>query len=592
MARSCCGSFRRRMRRRRKSCPPIRTNRSATILKSSSNRAATPSPNRFSPAMAAGCGNSSSRNRASKACSCRSPAASFATRSRGRASGHMHSASAGASTRDDQDRNHRAHGRARHRAATGRTLRHLAARGETRGARSRPAHRRRQPAAAVGAHHGDRPPSLFPRGDLRGGPLCRSLHLSAVHLSRRHRAQHHVHLRAVGGVDDLGPRVRVPARDPGLAAVPYHHPAGEGSRRSDRRPVPRLPRARARAFRRCHVEPRRPPVCAGADVSARVRADLARRGDRQPGAGVRGLRGVLQRGDPAALLHVELDLPARSIAHRRAKQGGLSGMAGDARRDQSADLRGRRATRCAHSFPPVRSENWADRAGRHGRGLLPDRAARFQQALSAMNVIASRVRQFAPYVLIFGLLGAVYLLPPDTSLAEVRKAGVLRACMPPSYPPLVTGDRDAPGIDVEMLQALAKNLGVSLIVSSNPAIGQDFNPRNWHVTRAQCEVLGGGVVASPLTKSFLETTTPYAQTGWALVGPKLPADLQGRRVGVLTGVSGLDRLALSSYLRARNAELTITSNVAEFVAGLRAGRFDIGITEWLLAGQLAAGNGW
>jgi len=209
-----------------------------------------------------------------------------------------------------------------------------------------------------------------------------------------------------------------------------------------------------------------------------------------------------------------------------------------------------------------------------------------------MNVIASKVRQFAPYVLIFGLLGAVYLLPPDTSLGEVRKAGVLRACLPASYPPLVTGDRDAPGIDVEMLQALAKNLGVSLIISSNPAIGQDFNPRNWHVTRAQCEVLGGGVVASPLTKSFLETTAPYAQTGWALVGPTLPADLQGRRVGVLTGVSGLDRLALSSYLRARNAELIITPDVAAFVAGLRDGRFDIGITEWLLAGQLAAGNGW
>ena len=209
-----------------------------------------------------------------------------------------------------------------------------------------------------------------------------------------------------------------------------------------------------------------------------------------------------------------------------------------------------------------------------------------------MNVIASKVRQFAPYAVIFGLLGAVYLLPPDTSLGEVRKAGVLRACLPPSYPPLVTGDRDAPGIDVEMLQALAKNLGVSLIISSNPAIGQDFNPRNWHVTRAQCEVLGGGVVASPLTKSFLETTAPYAQTGWALVGPTLPADLQGRRVGVLTGVSGLDRLALSSYLRARNAELTITPDVAAFVAGLRDGRFDIGITEWLLAGQLAVGNGW
>jgi hypothetical protein len=38
--------------------------------------------------------------------------------------------------------------------------------------------------------------------------------------------------------------------------------------------------------------------------------------------------------------------------------------------------------------------------------------------------------------------------------------------------------------------------------------------------------------------------------------------------------------------------LTITPDVAEFVEGLRAGRFEIGITEWLLAGQLAADNGW
>jgi ABC-type amino acid transport substrate-binding protein len=209
-----------------------------------------------------------------------------------------------------------------------------------------------------------------------------------------------------------------------------------------------------------------------------------------------------------------------------------------------------------------------------------------------MTLRPGKLRQFVPYLLIFGLLGGVYLLPPDTSLAEVRKAGVLRACMPPSYPPLVTGDRDAPGIDVELLRALAKNIGVGLIISPNSAIGQDFNPRNWHVTRAQCEVLGGGVVASPLTKSFLETSPSYAQTGWALMGRKLPADIQGRRVGVLTGISGLDRLALSSYLRARNAELIVTPDVAEFVAGLRDGRFEVGITEWLLAGQLAARNGW
>jgi polar amino acid transport system substrate-binding protein/cystine transport system substrate-binding protein/membrane-bound lytic murein transglycosylase F len=195
-------------------------------------------------------------------------------------------------------------------------------------------------------------------------------------------------------------------------------------------------------------------------------------------------------------------------------------------------------------------------------------------------------------MLIFGLLGGVYLLPPDTSLSEVRKAGVLRACMPPDYPPLVTGDRDAPGIDVELLQALAKGLGVRLVITANPAMGQDFNPRSWHVTRAQCEVLAGGVVVSPITKSFLETSPSYVQTGWALISPRLPADLAGRRVGVLTGISGLDRLALSRHLRERNAQVTIVSSASELMQGLRDGRFDVAVTEWLLAGQLAAREGF
>jgi ABC-type amino acid transport substrate-binding protein len=101
---------------------------------------------------------------------------------------------------------------------------------------------------------------------------------------------------------------------------------------------------------------------------------------------------------------------------------------------------------------------------------------------------------------------------------------------------LVTGNRAAPGIDVELLQALAKSMGVKLVVSPNPAMGQDFNPRNWHVTRSQCEVLAGGVVVSPTTKSFLETSPSYAQTGWALLAPKQPPDNAGRRVGVVTGV--------------------------------------------------------
>ena len=53
-------------------------------------------------------------------------------------------------------------------------------------------------------------------------------------------------------------------------------------------------------------------------------------------------------------------------------------------------------------------------------------------------------RDIISFAGVFGLLGAVYLLPPDTALSQVRAAGTLRVCLPPFYPPLVTGDPSAP----------------------------------------------------------------------------------------------------------------------------------------------------
>jgi polar amino acid transport system substrate-binding protein/cystine transport system substrate-binding protein/membrane-bound lytic murein transglycosylase F len=193
----------------------------------------------------------------------------------------------------------------------------------------------------------------------------------------------------------------------------------------------------------------------------------------------------------------------------------------------------------------------------------------------------------------FGLLGAVYLLPPDTALRNVRAAGMLRACMPPYYPPLVTGDPAAPGIDVELLQAIAQDIGVRLATVANPLMGRDFNPRAWRITRAQCEVFAGGVVGSATTRSFLDTTPAYATTGWAMLAPRPGwSNLQGRRVGVLVALSGLDRIALAAYLRQAKAQVTVTLGIDELVQGLANGRFDVGITERLLAAELATQRGW
>lgn len=198
---------------------------------------------------------------------------------------------------------------------------------------------------------------------------------------------------------------------------------------------------------------------------------------------------------------------------------------------------------------------------------------------------------------ILAVLAAVYLLPPDTSLAEVRRAGTLHVCLPPLSPPFVTGETNAPGLDVEILRALADDLGLALAIVPEPAMGRDFNPRGWHVTRAACEVLAGGVVASPMTRSFLETSPSYAETGWGLLrlqpasAPTI-ADLQGRSVGVFAPPSGLERPPLASLLRAAQAQVTIVATADALVAGLHEKRFEAGVTEKLNADRIAAREGF
>ena len=101
-----------------------------------------------------------------------------------------------------------------------------------------------------------------------------------------------------------------------------------------------------------------------------------------------------------------------------------------------------------------------------------------------MLTLRRLARDLVAIAVVFGLLAAVYLLPPDTSLAEVRgrTSHPAPAC-PTTYPPLVTGDPDRPGIDVEILGPSPTTSASSCCSAPSAAIGRDFNPRNWAVTR-------------------------------------------------------------------------------------------------------------
>lgn len=206
--------------------------------------------------------------------------------------------------------------------------------------------------------------------------------------------------------------------------------------------------------------------------------------------------------------------------------------------------------------------------------------------------ISGTLRNGLSIGLIVALLFGVGLLPPDTSLREVKNAAVLKACVPPPYPPLVTGDPDLPGIDIELLRAVAEKMGVSLLLSENRAMGRDFNPRNWNLNRAQCQVIAGGVVDSEQTRSFLETGPAYADTGWAVLSPAPLETIEGLDVGTLALVSGLDRIGLASYLRSQGVAAKVVTSPEALVASMADGSLDAGITEALLASKLAAENNW
>ncbi len=209
-----------------------------------------------------------------------------------------------------------------------------------------------------------------------------------------------------------------------------------------------------------------------------------------------------------------------------------------------------------------------------------------------MRVLRGLVRELGSIAVVLGLLLLVNFLPPDTSLSVVQANHVIRACVPTAYPPLVTGNAERPGVDIEILRAVAHYIGVELVLSPNDAIGRDFNPSHWDVNRGKCEVLAGGVVDSLLTRSFLDTGPPYAATGWAILAPKALQDIRGKTLGALTILSGLDRIGLASYLRSQGVTVRIVRDAKELADGIATGTLDGGVTEALLAGQLAADNKW
>lgn len=196
-----------------------------------------------------------------------------------------------------------------------------------------------------------------------------------------------------------------------------------------------------------------------------------------------------------------------------------------------------------------------------------------------------------PLALALALIAANFL-PPDTSLKLVRRGGVLSVCVPQNYPPLAIPQANPPGIDIQLAQQIAQRMGLQLHINVISTMGRDLNPRNWRVTRAQCQILAGGVVDSALSRAFLDVTPPYLETGWALIVTPHSNTMQRARVGVYLGVAGLNRVSLGQFLRKYEAKITVVDNLSELEQGLLSQRFNLAVTETLMARQIGGKHSW
>ncbi|MGZ9810190.1 substrate-binding periplasmic protein [Pseudoroseicyclus sp. H15] len=192
----------------------------------------------------------------------------------------------------------------------------------------------------------------------------------------------------------------------------------------------------------------------------------------------------------------------------------------------------------------------------------------------------------------FAVVFALSFLPPDRSLRQIDEQRLISVCMPENYPPLVTGDPDRPGFEVELVQEIAARAGWRLRISSNPYMGRDFNPRAWHINRSICQMVAGGVALSDATQAFMDTGAAHLETGWAMLSREPLDELQpGEKVAFYAGLAGLDRIGLGQYLRARETSVQIVQSPEALLQALTSGEADVAISEALLAQSLASTQG-
>jgi ABC-type amino acid transport substrate-binding protein len=194
-------------------------------------------------------------------------------------------------------------------------------------------------------------------------------------------------------------------------------------------------------------------------------------------------------------------------------------------------------------------------------------------------------------------LAALYLMPTETqadTLAAVKERGELRVCHWPQYFSISFQDPrtgELQGIDIEMAQALASDLGVGLSY-----VRTDFANFMDRLQAGDCDVAMMGVGVTPARQQRIDFSQPYLRSDIHFITTKANTALQTvedlNQPGVVIAVQKGTYMEPFSIDYFNNATISVVSRPSEREVEVETGRADAFATDYPYSQRMLVNTDW
>ena len=173
------------------------------------------------------------------------------------------------------------------------------------------------------------------------------------------------------------------------------------------------------------------------------------------------------------------------------------------------------------------------------------------------------------------------------SLEDIQEKGTITVATSPDFPPFeYLEDGEVVGIEIDILNQIAKELGVTLTVQE-----MDFDSVVPGVQAGKFDLGASGITATEKRKKNVDFTEPYFLASQAIVVTKdstidSKADLAEKKISVQTGTTAEDYCMENGY-----EVLAFTAN-NDAAAALSSGKADAWVVDNEVALVLAEQNGF